>query len=86
MNIRKELIKREIAGECFLISVGRTVYDTNGLFALTEVGAFLWDRLTEARDAQELLRAVLEEYEVDADTAAADITAFLEKLRSLEIL
>lgn len=86
MNIRKELIKREIAGECFLIPVGRTVYDTNGLFALTEVGAFLWDRLPEARDAQELLRAVLEEYEVDADTAAADITAFLEKLRSLEIL
>lgn len=86
MNIRKELIKREIAGECFLIPVGRTVYDTNGLFALTEVGAFLWDRLPEARDAQELLRAVLEEYEVDADTAAADIAAFLEKLRSLEIL
>lgn len=86
MNIRKELIKREIAGECFLIPVGRTVYDTNGLFALTEVGAFLWDRLPEARDAQELLQAVLEEYEVDADTAAADIAAFLEKLRSLEIL
>ena len=40
----------------------------------------------EARDAQELLQAVLEEYEVDADTAAADITAFLEKLRNLEIL
>jgi len=86
MNIRKELIKREIAGECFLIPVGRTVYDINGLFALTEVGAFLWDRLQEARDAQELLQAVLEEYEADADTAAADIAAFLEKLRSLEIL
>ena len=86
MNIRKELIKREIAGECFLIPVGRTVYDTNGLFALTEVGAFLWDRLPEARDAQELLHAVLEEYEVDADTAAADIAAFLEKLHKLEIL
>lgn len=86
MNIKKELIKREIAGECFLIPVGRTVYDTNGLFALTEVGAFLWDRLPDARDARELLDAVLAEYEVDAATAAADIADFLEKLRKLEIL
>ena len=86
MNVRKEMIKREIAGEYFLIPVGRTVYDTNGLFALTEVGAFLWDRLPEARDAEALVQAVLAEYEVDADTAAADITAFLEKLHKLEIL
>ena len=86
MNIRKELIKREIAGECFLIPVGRTVYDTNGLFALTEVGAFLWDRLPAARGARELLDAVRAEYEVDAATAAADISAFLNKLHRLEIL
>lgn len=86
MNIKKELIKREIAGECFLIPVGRTVYDANGLYALTEVGAFLWDLLPQARDEQELLEAVLEHYEVDRQRAEADIAAFLEKLRGLEIL
>lgn len=86
MNIKKELIKREIAGESFLIPVGRTVYDANGLYALTEVGAFLWDLLPQAQDEAELLRAVLAEYEVAEQEAAADIAAFLEKLRSLEIL
>lgn len=86
MNIKKELIKREIAGECFLIPVGRTVYDANGLYAMTEVGAFLWDLLPQARDEQELLEAVLEHYEVDRQRAEADIAAFLEKLRGLEIL
>ncbi len=86
MNIKKELIKREIAGESFLIPVGRTVYDANGLYALTEVGAFLWDLLPQAQDEAELLREVLAEYEVAEQEAAADIAAFLEKLRSLEIL
>ena len=86
MNIKKELIKREIAGESFLIPVGRTVYDANGLYALTEVGAFLWDLLPQAQDEAELLRAVLAEYEVAEQEAAADIAAFLEKLRSMEIL
>ncbi len=86
MKLRKELIKRDIAGESFLIPVGRTVYDTNGLFALTEVGAFLWERLSDAADEQDLLRAVLAEYEVDEAQAAEDIAAFLDKLRLLEIL
>lgn len=86
MKIRKNLIKREIAGESFLIPVGRTVYEANGLYALTEVGAFLWDLLPDARDEQELLRAVLAEYEVEEREAAADIAAFLAKLREMEIL
>jgi hypothetical protein len=86
MKIKKELVKRDIAGESFLIPLGKTVYDTNGLFVLTEVGAFLWDRLPQAEDEAALVRAVLEEYEVDEATAVADIAEFLAKLRKLEIL
>ena len=86
MKLKKDLIRREIAGESFLIPLGKTVYDTNGLFVLTEVGAYLWDLLPGAQDEQELLRAVLAEYEVDEARAAADIAAFLDKLRGMEIL
>lgn len=86
MEIKKELIKREIAGESFLVPLGKTVYDANGLFILTELGSFLWDRLSDAQSADDLLRDVLAEYEVDEATAKADIEAFLEKLRTMEIL
>lgn len=86
MQIKKQLLKRQIAGETFLVPLGTAVYDTNGLFFLTEVGAFLWDLLPEAEDQEALVRAVLENYEVDEATARADIDAFLGKLRQLEIL
>ena len=86
MIIKKELIKREIAGESFLVPVGKSVYDSNGLFSLTEVGGFLWDLLPQAETPAELLKAVLEEYDVDEATARADIAAFLEKLKSFDIL
>lgn len=86
MKIKKELIKREIAGEAFLVPVGKSVYNANGLFALTEVGAFLWDLLPGAQNADDLLTAVLEEYDVDEATAKADIEAFLQKLQQMEIL
>lgn len=86
MKIKKELMKREVAGESFLIPLGKTVYDANGLFVLTEVGAFLWDLLPEAQAEEALLQAVLAEYEVSPEEARADITAFLDKLRAMGIL
>lgn len=86
MQIKKQLLKREIGGDSFLIPLGKTVYDSNGLFILTELGAFLWDKLPEAEGIEDLVRAVLEEYEVDEATARADIGQFLEKLKTMEIL
>lgn len=86
MKIRIELMKRQIAGETFLVPLGKSVYDNNGLFFLTDVGAFLWDRLPQAENEEELLTAVLEEYDIDEATARKDIEAFLEKLRSMDII
>ena len=86
MEIKKQLIKRQVAGETFLVPLGKAVYDSNGLFFLTEVGAFLWDLLEKAESEEELVAAVLAEYDVDEATARADINAFLTKLREMGIL
>lgn len=86
MIIKKELIKRDIAGDTILVPVGRTVLDSNGLFVLNELGAFIWDRIPDANTEEEICKAVLEEYDVSEETAKEDVAAFLEELRSLEIL
>lgn len=86
MKIKKELIKREIAGDTILVPVGKTVYDSNGLFVLNELGAFIWDRLEKANSVDELCAAVLEVYEVSEQEARRDIDEFLNKLKKLDII
>ena len=86
MKIKKELIQREIAGDTVLVPVGKSVFDSNGLFILNELGAFIWEHLSEAECEGDLTRAVLEEYEVTAAEAEADIADFMKKLRELEII
>lgn len=86
MKIRKELLKREIAGESFLVPLGKTTYKANGLYALTDLGAFIWELLPEAENEEEILKKILSEYEVDESTAKADLTEFIEKLRKMDIL
>lgn len=86
MKLKKELISREIAGERFLVPVGKSVYDANGLFILTDVGAFIWDLIPNVDNQDQILSAVLTEYQVDEETAKKDITEFLQKLVDLEII
>lgn len=86
MIIKKELICREIAGDRFLVPIGKTVYDSNGLFVLTEVGAFIWDLLPNVTDARQIVEALLGEYDVDEETATQDVLQFLQKLTEMEII
>lgn len=44
------------------------------------VGSFLWDRLNTGQTFGDLMAAVLAEYDVGPDEAAADITEFLSEL------
>lgn len=86
MDIKKDLVLREIAGDYALIPTGNTILKNNGLFSLTETAARLWELLPQARGESDLVDALLDEYDVDRPTAEADVAAFLAQLRELEIL
>ena len=76
----KEYIKRNIAGEIVLVPAGQTAEDFNGMITLTESGDFIWEHLEEARDFNHLVELILEEYDIDKETAAQDASAVLMQL------
>ena len=86
MIIKKELIKRDIAGDTVLVPVGKTVFDSNGLFVLNELGTFIWDLLPKVENAEEICAAILEEYDVTPEVAAQDVAEFLQKLEEMNII
>lgn len=80
MKINKEYVLREIAGDYIIIPVGKTVLEFNGLITVNEVGVFLWKMLQEEVTMDDLVKAVLSEYEVEEEVARKDIRKFLEEL------
>lgn len=86
MIIKKELIKREIAGDTVLVPVGQAVLDSNGLFVLNELGAFIWELLPTVDTPAQICEKILEEYDVSAETAARDVEEFLATLADMKIL
>ena len=86
MKIKKELIKREIAGETILIPSGSAAKKFNGLITVNELGAFIWNALSEDLTLDALTERITEAYEVDAATARADASEFLDELRQVGAL
>ena len=86
MRVEKEFVLREIAGDYIIIPTGKTVLEFNGMVTVNEVGVLLWKMLQQEVTFEELVKGVLEEYDVDEATARADIQEFLDKLTENNIL
>lgn len=77
---------REVAGSSVVIPLGKSSVDFNGMITLSETGAFLWKKIEQGADEKELVAALLEEYDIDEETAKTDTKAFLKKLRDAELV
>lgn len=86
MKISSNYQMRQIAGEHIIVPTGEAAVEFNGLITVNEIGAFLWKILQGEATEEELLKAVLEEYDIDKNTAWTDIRAFLQTLEENEIL
>ena len=86
MKIRNGFMLRKVGGQNVVVAVGAASRDFNGIIKLNETGAFLWELLKSERTPEELTEARLAEYDIDRETASADVEAFAERLSRAELL
>ena len=86
MKVKDNLILREIAGSWIIVPVAEMVVEFNGLMNLNETGAFLWKKLTEGAELEDLVQAMVSEYEIDELTARTNIMEFVGQLREKGLL
>ena len=86
MKIKKDFILRKVADSYVVVPVGKLTLDFNGIINLNETGAFLFGLLQEGAEKEDLLRKMLEEYDVTPENAAADIDVFLKKAEEADVL
>ena len=90
MKLKDGFVLREIAGSFMVVPVGKRTQEVPGVIgkrtqevpgviALTESGALLWKKLEQGADEKDLVAALLDEYEVSEEQAAADVASFVKK-------
>lgn len=86
MKIEKHFILRKIAGDYIIIPTGKTALTFNGMITVNEQGAFLWQKLCSEITEEQLVDALLTEYDTDRQTAQADVSDFLNILRQYKMI
>lgn len=79
MKIKDGYLLRQVAGQTVVLAMGEDM-DLNTMITLNETGAFLWEHLQEEADVDQLVSALLKEYDVDETTARACVIDFVGKL------
>ena len=86
MKVNQDFILREVAGENFLIPLGQAALRIHGMIVMTDSGVLLWKKLQTEQTIESLTESLLEEYDVDRQTAQKDVTEFIEKMYQIGIL
>ena len=86
MKINPNFMLKEIAGDYLVVTVGEDMVDLSDSFTLTESGAFLWKELINDVSEQELVTALLNEYDVDEETANCDVKEFFAEISAGNML
>ena len=86
MKIKEGFVLKTIAGRTVAVPVGDNLVNLQLMLTLNESGAFLWKELEKDSTEDSLVEAMTKEYAIDADTARADVNAFLNVLKENHIL
>ncbi|WP_343002992.1 PqqD family protein [Intestinibacter bartlettii] len=80
MKTNKSFILREIAGENILVATGEAAQIFNGMITLNEVASFIWNNIDECKTVDKLIASILDEFDIDDETARRDIESFTAEL------
>ena len=86
MKIKSGFILREIAGNYIVVSVGERVKEFNGVVNLNKTGVLLWNALMKGATEEELVNALLSEYDVEKSVAESDVLEFVNKLKEANLI
>ena len=86
MKVNKNFIFRKVAKEHLLIPTGEMALRVKGLVAMSESANLLYQKLQTGCTREDLIAAMLAEYDVSAEVTAQDVDAFLDQMRQLDML
>ena len=74
------IVTRKTGNEYVLVPVANNIADMNSVYTLNETGAFIWEMIDGEKNVEDLIEAVISEYEVDRETALADVMLFIDNM------
>ena len=74
------IVTRKTGSEYVLVPVTNNIADMDSVFTLNETGAFIWELIDGNRSLKEIIDLLVEEYEIEYESAEQDVAAFVDNM------
>jgi hypothetical protein len=75
-----DYVQRDVAGECILVPIRRSLAEANSIYVLNETGTAFWNRLDGRQRLQDITADFCVEYDVATDQLHRDLETLLADL------
>jgi methyltransferase-like protein len=75
------IVTRKTGNEYVLVPITNNIADMNSVYTLNETGAFIWEQIDGKRNVEEIINALIEEYDIDKETCEEDLLSLLSDLK-----
>ncbi len=86
MKRKDDVSLQNVGGQDLLVPLGARIIEMNGMIVLNAAGRLLWELLAEERSLEELVTAVVNQFDVDRERAQVDVKGFLGELAGWRLL
>ncbi len=72
---------KKVAGEYMIIPTGNNNVNFSKIFNINETGAFIFEKLKDGKNKEEVLELMSKEYNASKDVLKNDIEEFIDELK-----
>ena len=80
------IVTRKTGNEYVLVPISNNIADMNSVYTLNETGAFLWEHIDGKRTVEEIINALIKEYDIDKQNAESDVLDFIDNMSNYLII
>ena len=87
MKVKKGLELQEVCGEFIIVPAGIENVDFSKIISLNETAADIWKSVAEMEEfsIDDMVKILMEQYEVDEQTAREDCAKIAERWKEMEL-
>lgn len=82
----KSIVTTKTGNEYVLVPVANNIADMNSVYTLNETGAFIWEHIDGNRSIEEIIDQLVNDYDIDRNTATSDVLAFIDNMSKYLII
>ena len=82
----QDVVCRSVGAESILVPIRNNVGNLDFVYTLSPVAARIWSLLDGVRTTDEVVTSICDEFDVDRDTAEADVAALIQDLAGVSLV